>query len=292
MLSFHVEPGTRGLRRRALWRRLTAGSLLAAALSAVSLAGGALLGGCGDESTPGKRVTLQTEVTAGADAAAPFTNAYGWTFTLKAAAISIGPLYYFDGAPLFSTSARPQDPATRVAKWLGIGVAHAHPGHYDQGASKGQALEPSSADLLAGPTALPAGSGISGVFRSARFSFHSPPVGPAAGALGDSVVVLEAEATKGDMTKLFRASAAFTDVLDSYGEPKVEGCELKEVDVQADGTITIEIKPTVWLDQMELDHVPDSEDGLPVDLEAGTPAHKAFTRGLKRGSAYEFTYSP
>ncbi len=50
------------------------------------------------------------------------------------------------------------------------------------------------------------------------------------------------------------------------------------------------IKPRVWLDQAEFDAVPGSADGKPVTLTPEGEAFKAFTRGLKKGSAVVFSY--
>jgi hypothetical protein len=153
-------------------------------------------------------------------------------------------------------------------------------------------LEPSSIDLLQGPLDLPAGSGISGIVRSARFSFSSPPEGPAAALLGEHVALVEGEAVKGDLVRPFVATADLADVLDASGKPWVEGCEFVEVDIEADETVEVEINPAVWLDQSEFDSVPESLDGASVALAPDGSAHKAFVRGLKKGSAYVFRVAP
>jgi hypothetical protein len=290
--------------RRARRAGITSAALVA--ITALSLAGGsaALFAGCGGEDTTvGRQVVLKTQVEPGESAAAPFTNALGWTITLKKAALSVGALYYFDGAPIFSvraptntnpntnTNTNTKDVRERVAAFLGVGVAFAHPGHYEPGSTKGQMLEPTSVDLLAGPADLPAGNGVSGIFRSGQFSYNAPPVGPAAGELGGRVVVLEGEAVKGDAKRAFRASADADEALDTYLEPKVAGCVFEEVDVQADGTVIVRIEPSVWLDQVEFEELPESSDGSPVEMAEGTVARKAFTRGLKKGSAYVFRFA-
>lgn len=275
-------------------RRVGITSAALVAILALSLAGGsaALFAGCGGEDTTvGKQVALKTKVEPGESAAAPFTNAFGWTITLKKAALSVGPLYYFDGAPIFSARAPTRNVRERVAAFLGVGVAFAHPGHYEPGSTKGQMLEPTSVNLLAGPADLPAGTGVSGVFRSARFSYNAPPVGPAAGELDGHVVVLEGEAVKEGASRVFRASADADEVLDTYLEPKVEGCLFEEADVQADGTVVVRVEPSVWLDQVEFEELPESPDGSPVGMAEGMVARKAFTRGLKKGSAYVFRFA-
>jgi len=278
-----------------LVRRAKVTSTALATLVLLALSGGAGLGACsGEDVTSGKRVVLQTKVALGSGAEAPFINADGWSITLKKAAVSIGPLYYFDGAPIFTASAEPWPSRARDAftGLLGIGIAHAHPGHYQAGSAKGEMLEPSSVDLFAGVADLPVGEGVSGVFRSARFTFNAPPVGAVVDALAGHVIVVEGEAIKDAQTRIFRATADLADVLDSYDEPKVEGCAFEEVDVQADGAVTVEVLPTVWLDQVEFGGVAESSDGNPVTLAAGTVEWKEFIRGVKKGSAYVFRYAP
>lgn len=254
----------------------------------LSLAAGALLGACGGEdTTSSKRVALETRIVADDGVEAPFTNAFGWSVELDRVAISIGTLYYFDGAPIFSAGLPPRAPRRdALAGLLGIGVAFAHPGHYQAGHAMGQVLAPSVVDLADGPAALPPGNGVAGVYRSGRFTFGDEA------ALEGAVVIVEGEATKDATKRVFRAVASAADVLDAYGEPKLEGCVFEgEPDVEADGTVTVHVKPSVWLDQAEFDAVPESPDGNPVPLPAEGEAFRAFTRGLKKGSAVVFTYS-
>jgi hypothetical protein len=257
-------------------------------LLCLSLAAGALLGACGaDDATSSKRVSLTTRIVADDGVEAPFTNAFGWSVQLDRVAVSIGPLYYFDGAPIFSSGLSPRAPRRDVlAGFLGVGVAFAHPGHYQPGNAMGQVLAPSSVDLANGPADLPPGDGVAGVYRSGRFTFGD------AAALDGYVVVVEGEATKDAMKRVFRAASRVDGVLDAYGEPKLDGCAFEgEPDVQEDGTVTVHVKPSIWLDQAEFDEVPESADGKPVPLPADGAAFRAFARGLKKGSAVVFTYS-
>lgn len=280
----------RSLRRAGLISAATA-SLLAA-----SLAAGALLGACGGEeaTTASKRVVLKTRITADAEVTKPFVNAYGWSIQLTRAAVSVGSLYYFDGAPIFSAGLHAPAPGSRqaLARLLGVATAHAHPGHYQAGNAMGQVLDASSADLMKGVVDLPAGDGVAGIYRSARFNFGDNPTGSAAAELGTSVVVIEGEATKEMMTRHFHAALGRADVLDSYGEPTLEGCAFDaEPDVEADGTMTVHIKPSIWLDQAEFDDVPEGTAEAPSELTPDEEAYKAFARGIKKGSAVVFSYA-
>ncbi|MBK9260813.1 MAG: hypothetical protein IPM54_13465 [Polyangiaceae bacterium] len=52
--------------------------------------------------TAEKRVVLNTRIVADDAIDAPVVNAYGWSVVLTRAALSIGPLYYWNGAPAFA----------------------------------------------------------------------------------------------------------------------------------------------------------------------------------------------
>ena len=279
-----------------LLRRIGLISAATASLFAATLTASALLGACGGEeaTTSSKRVSLKTQITADAEVTKPFVNAYGWSIALTKAAVSVGSLYYFDGAPIFSAGLTLPAPGSRqaLARLLGVGTAYAHPGHYQPGNAMGQMLQASSADLMKGTVELPLGDGVAGIYRSARFTFGDEPTGSAAAELGTNVVVIEGVATKDTMTRNFRVALGKADVLDSYGEPTLEGCSFdKEPDVEADGTMTIHIKPSIWLDQAEFDDVPEGTAAAPVDLTPDEEAYKAFSRGIKKGTAVIFSYA-
>lgn len=288
------------MRASILPRRFALSAAMVASLALLPAAAGALLGACGDDATSSKRVTLKTQITADDGVKEPFTNAYGWSIQLTKAAVSIGPLYYYDGAPIFSAGLAPsmRAPSRRargaraaLAWFFGVNTAHAHPGHYKPGNAMGQVLDPSSADLMKGVVELPTGDGVAGTYRSGSFTFGDPPAGDAVEQLDGHVVVLEGTATKDDMTRHFRAIADVGDVLDSYEEPKLEGCAFaEEPDVEADGTVTLHVKPSVWLDQSEFDDVPEGTPEAPSELTPDEEAFKAFVRGLKKGSAVIFSY--
>lgn len=214
-----------------------------------------------ESGTTGKRVTLKT--VAVGEGTTPFVNALGWTVTLKTARVSVASLYYFDGEPIFSL------------RMLLPRSAFAHPGHYVAGEARGEMTTAAAVDLVASSNALANGIGISGPVRSARFTFGK-------GADGH-VVYVEGEAKNATSTVPFVAKADLADVLDSYGEPKVEGCAFTATDMQADGTVTVQIKPSVWFDQVDFTEVK-------TDLASSDAALNGFTRGLKKGTAYLFTY--
>lgn len=250
---------------------------------------------CSDEAsaTAGKRISLETRLEAGPEATSPFTNAAGWTITLTKASIATGAFYYFDGAVILSSRSLPQGARARAAfaSLWGVGVAHAHPGHYLPGDSRGQMLTAYSADLRAGAANLPAGDGITGFVRSATFSFAAPATGPLANELGDHVAVLEGRATKGAEVRVFRAEIDAGDLANAKGQPSVEGCPFRPVEMKSDGVVTVRVSLAQWFDQVELDAVPSSVDGAPVLLQSASIAHNELVRGMKSGNAYNFSYA-
>jgi hypothetical protein len=241
---------------------------------------------CSDGSTSGKRVVLATTVGPAAGTAAPFTNANGWEIRLDRALVSVGALHYFEGASLFSRYAPP-------AQLFGVRKAFAHPGHYQEGAALGQMLVPSSVDLVKGDASLADGDGITGPFRSARFTWGTPAAGPLAADLGPSVALVEGTATKGAETRRFSFAADTADVADAANLPRVEGAAFapEPTNVEGDGTITVRIAPAVWLAQVDFADVPVSTDGKPVAPPKTTLAFRAFARGIKDGSAWVFSFA-
>jgi hypothetical protein len=244
----------------------------------------ALLTACGDgaETTSGRRVTLRTQIAADN---LTFTNAYGYEVTLERALISIGPLRFLEGAPVATTNDRFLDA-------LGVRVARAHPGHYEEGGTIGEMLETTSVDLAAGPADLPLAAGITGTALSARFTFGVPPAGPVAGELGQHVVVVEGTAVKDGRTLPFVARAESGDVLDAAGYPEVAGCPFTNGTIEADGVVTLTVRLSVWLDQTDFALVTPSTNGKPVVLDPTQTPHKAFVRGLMKAEAYAFSYAP
>lgn len=270
------------------WKRLGSAAFAGPLLLLSSTLLGAMLGvSCTNETTAEKRVSYATQIVADDAIDAPVVNAFGWSIKLTRAAVSIGELYYWNGSPSFAAT-NPHD----GFGFFRIPSAYAHPGHYVPGDAMGQVLTPSSVDLALGKATLPPGEGISGVYRSARFTFADKPVGDAVDALAGHVVVLEGEATKDTMQRIFRVELDIGDTLDAASEPKVDGCPFDgEPNVQANGTITIHVLPSVWLDQIELDTLAESPDGKPVLIARDSVPFRAIERGIKKAPAFQFQYT-
>lgn len=273
--------------RSLLSRRLTLVFGATLGITAAQLGLGAVAG-CG--STGGQRISLGTRVVAAEGVTEPFENAFGWKVQLTKARVSVGELYYFTGPPVVA-SLTPRPPRPGHLPLFSIPSAHAHPGHYTEGDALGQMLTPQTVDLLV-ETDLADAEAVTGHYESARFSFASPPAGDLAEGLDGDVILVEGEAKKDTATVPFRVSATLEDILNADGNPYVEGCVFEIADIDAEGTVTVTLHPDVWFDQVDFAKAPAATGTDPVDLPPGEAPHKAFTRGLKKGTAYTFAYAP
>lgn len=278
------------------WKRTARRSALAAmcgifgSIAALGLATSLQACGSDSDATTGRRVVLHTRVQMNELAAKPFVTEQGWTVMLTSAAVSAGPFYYFDGAPPLVLGER-QNSWQYASRVLGLGTAHAHPGHYQAGNAMGEMRESSSLDLLGDAVDFPDGQGITGTYRSARFTF-APPTGPAKKQLGAHVAVAEGIAEKdGELPRYFRAYADLETIEFSVAEAKIEGCELTEVDVSGDGTITVTINPKIWFDFLDFTAAELGSADAPVEFPEGSTEQIAFVLGVTQLSAYKFGFS-
>jgi hypothetical protein len=273
-------------------RRCFAATTLGSVFSVLGLVLGAGIQACSSDaaSTGGKAVRLHTRVEVSEEATAPFTSAVGWSVTLSKAVVSAGPFYYFDGTPPLVLRER-HDGWQYAARFLGLGLAHAHPGHYQAGNAMGQMLESVSVDLFDGPVELPDGEGVSGIYRSARFSFLDP-AGSGSGALEGHVALAEGVAEKdGAAPRYFRAFADLKGIEKSASQGHIEGCEFEEVDVEADGTVTVTVNPKIWFDLVDFSEAAEGSVESPADLPDDSQPQLAFVLGTTQLSAYKFRFS-
>ena len=249
--------------------------------------------GCGEDgaedATSGRRITLRTRAEA-ASPGEPFTTGLGWKVTLKEAILATGPLYYFDGAPPLARA--PRAPRGRLAAWFGPSLAWAHPGHYVPGNARGQVLDPWTVDLFAGPADLPSGDGITGLYRSGRVSFAAPSAGPLAASLGSTVAAASGTAEKDGTLIHFRVSTDLATLSTRAPQGHVDGCVFEEIDVQAEGTVTLTIRPSVWFNLVDFSAVAPGTPEAPTAINPGENAHLGFLTGLAQLSAYRFRFTP
>lgn len=287
----HGQPSLfKGLQR--VTRRAVAVGSTAILGSALGLGVAVALQACSadSDSTTGKRVVLHTRVQMNDAGKGSFITAVGWSVTLTKAAVSAGPFYYFDGAPPLVLRQR-RDAWQYAARVLGLGTALAHPGHYQAGNAMGEMRESSSLDLFGGAANFPDGEGVTGTYRSARFTF-SELSGPAKSELDGHAAMAEGVAEKeGEPARYFRAVADLAAIEQSVAEARIEGCELTEVDVEGDGTVTVTINPKVWFDLVDFSKAEEASPESPADFPDGSQPQIAFVLGVTQLSAYKFSFS-
>lgn len=278
-------------------RRIAGVAALSLATSAGALGLALSIEACSSGETGGARVVLDTRVEL-APGAQAFTTERGWDVSLSRVLISTGPFYYFDGAPpVVQQRERPRFDHT--PRWpssleaLGLGQAFAHPGHYKAGDALGQMLESWSIDLLAGAAELPAGDGVTGIYRSASFSFTAPPEGPMAGAMETHAAIAEGVAERDGQPPIrFVATADLADIERTAADGYIDGCEFSELDVEQTGRVTVQINPKVWFDLVDFAELQPVAGDEPIEFPADSQPRIAFALGLAQLSAYKFSFSP
>lgn len=203
---------------------------------------------------------------AGIDPAEAVTGDLGWTVTLETARMGLGPVYFFEGDPLFARR-------TIWDRLLGIRVAHAHPGHYQQGEALAQLLEAAQVDLMSpSPARLGTVEGVTGAYRSASVGIHPPATGP--------TIELAGTATRED------DAVEFVARLDL--DLDVEGIAFeKDVD-GSPGRVRIGIDVNRWLLRADFADLAGEESS--VELVEGTQPWNALVRGVDNTSAYVFEW--
>lgn len=242
------------------------------------------------DTTGGKRVVLATRVEASSNIADEFTTGTKWNVTLTSARLAIGGLYYFDGKPAFAMNERRRPPLERLRNFF-IGTAYAHPQHYVAGNALGEMVEPSSVDLFRGAD-LADGDGVTGTFRSGRLVLPERVVGPAAEDLDGHIATATGVATKDDQTVYFSVSADLSDIEETSPKAEIDGCVFDEVDVSADGTVTLTVKPSTWFNLVDFAAIESGTEDAPTEIARGDVAHKAFSLGVAQLTAYHFEYTP
>jgi len=247
-----------------------------------------------NDATSGKRVILHTRLELKSPDLTSFDTALGWHVTLERAFVATGAFGYFDGVPPLMVQRVQRSPrdAFALSRFLGVGVAHAHPGHYQAGNALGEMTQPSSIDLLSGPSTLADGDGVTGTYRSARFSFGAPPVGSFARELDGHAAVIEGMAElDGETTRHFRAFADVDELARIQPDGNIDGCPFDEVAISGDGTVTVRIDPSFWFYLVDFSELDPGTQDEPSEFTPGSQPRIAFAEGLAQLSAYEFSYS-
>lgn len=245
-------------------------------------------GACGNDSTTGRPVVLHTQTAADSELDGSFVTDTGWTVQLTQMALSVGSLYYFDGEPAFAMR-RPPSLLQHVAALFKPSVAYAHPGHYVAGTATGQMTTPQVVELTSSPVKLSEGSGITGLYRSARFGFSAPIDGESS-ALAGSVAMVSGSASKDGKTVYFTLSTSLSDLMRSAKRGEVDGCLFEEEEVNRNGTVTVLVGPKTWLNLVDFVDLAEGTASAPTQVPTGHIAQIAFTVGVAQLSAYRFSY--
>jgi hypothetical protein len=234
---------------------------------------------CSAPETGGSRIEVATRIQGEAAARDGFENAFGWRIELSVARVAFAHLYYVTGESVGSLGA-----------WNPfVAVAHAHPGHYDAGEVLAEMGGHAVVDLLGGPESLGAREGVTGAVRSAVVTFGTLSSANSDAGADANVLELEGVARSNASTVQFEASVAANDLLHVASDlPEVEGCPFVG-ELATSGTVTCEVLVSVWLDQVDFaGFEPDQETR--VELERGSEAHNALSRGVRKAVAYSFSF--
>lgn len=232
-----------------------------------------LLGaGCG-EPGPG-RVSFALEVAGGS--AKELSNDHGYQVSLSRAILHISAVHFFSGDPLFT---RRPGLRQRIGQLL-MGVAHAHPGHYQEGDAMAELLSPATVDLLGGPTSMGRAAGVAGAYRSAQVSLAEVSSG------GETYLArVGGEATRGGQ------KVRFTGVL--TGSLKIAGVAASATVDQEVAAARMTVDLGRWVERIDFSALPHCTPGAACaaqSLKPGTQAHNALQRGVNNTSGFSFSW--
>lgn len=251
--------------------------------------------GCGDSGvTSGARFELRPRMEIETRSA---TTRSGWRIELSKGQLALEALHFFAGEPLGASNRPRQRPTSVLALWeraeglFGVATAHAHPGHYVEGDALGEMLVPVTVDLLAGSTPLGVANATSGLYRSGRVTFATPPVGALAGEMGDASLVLEGTATKEAETRVFRFRAAGAELNNASQKPELEGCRFEEAQIDAAGAVVVTAHPAIWFAAADFTELPPSTDGAPVDVPRDGKLYRQLKEQILAAAGIGFRYA-
>lgn len=250
---------------------------------------------CGDSGeTSGARFQLALRMDIEARTA---STRSGWNVELEKAQIAVGALHFFTGEPLGAWN-RGVTPPTRALASLwrraeatfGLGLAHAHPGHYVEGDALGEMLTPITVDLLAGSTPLGNADATSGLYRSARFTFATPPVGSLAAEMGDASLVLEGIARKDTEIRHFRYRLGGSGLFNAAQEPELDGCRFEQAQIDATGTVLVTARPSIWFSAADFTELAPSAEGRPVDIAPDSKLYRQLREQILASAGIALRY--
>jgi len=232
-----------------------------------------LAAGCGE--TGETRVTFDVEVAGGASTG--LANDHGYKVTVTGARLHVRAVHFFSGDPLFTR--RGEGLPSRLAR-LFVGLAHAHPGHYQEGDAMAELLQARTVDLLASPALLGRAAGVTGDYRSAQVTLAEAASG--AKKLAASV---EGKAARGGEEVAF--AATLTGTIKVAGVPAAA-----TVDEQVT-TVRMTVDLGRWVERVDFSKLTQCKPGAacaPQEMKPGTQGHNAFSRGVNNTSAFSFAW--
>jgi hypothetical protein len=207
-----------------------------------------------------------------------FTTTAGWTIALDEAWLVPAALYVYA-------------PNGDAMAWLShalLPVAQAHGGHdpYGTRSVRLEWLGPAALDLLSTERiVIGAMDGSVGPTRDATLAFAALSgdlAGPASPSRGHHAF-LAGRATRADMTVTFEGGL---DLGAGGTQPLIEAIPI-ETFVEGDGELALTVDLARWLDEAQLDRLPDA---TPRVLAPGTQPAIAWGLGLRDPRGYAFAY--
>jgi hypothetical protein len=117
-----------------------------------------------------------------------------------------------------------------------------------------------------------------------------PSEPPESAALGGHLAIAEGHAKKHDGSSsaptFFRLVADSVDIAGSVQNGAVDGCVLDETDVTQNGTIHLEVKPSIWLNLVDFSLMDPGSADHPTEARSA-----GFSQGVTQLSAYAFHWS-
>lgn len=222
---------------------------------------------CGEEGA--SRLTFPVELAA--STASGLSNVYGYTVSIQRAELRIEALHFFAGEPLFA--ARPTRWEQLWRSVLGVGLAHAHPGHYQAGEALAELLSGKTVDLLVGAP-LGEAQGVTGLYRSARLTLGQDAT------LGGSLR-LEGTASKAGAPDLRFSGAVQLD------DP-IAGIAAGDANVAPPITVRLEVDLQRFVERIDFAAMTPST--AVVSITGGSQAENALSRGASSTAAYRFAW--
>ena len=229
--------------------------------------------GCG-ESGP-SRVTFDVEVAGGATK--DLANDHGYRVTVASASLHVSAVHFFSGDPLFTR--RDEGLPRRLAR-LFVSVAHAHPGHYQEGDAMAEVLQAGTIDLIGPARLLGRAAGVTGAYRSAQVTLAETTMGGK-----KYLAYVEGKAAKMDQEVAFSGSLS--------GTIKVSGISAGATVDEQVKTVRMTVDLGRWLERIDFSKLAPCSPGstcTPQLMKPGSQAHNAFSRGVNNTSAFTFSW--